>query len=91
MRKNSAWSKIMRLDRGGTYHHACNGLMEMPADIKTDAALLKKLADCVKAQVSEEQLHKQRVTFIYGRLPAGSGITVAQIEAALAKADGEAR
>lgn len=59
--------------------------MEIPTDIKTDAALLKKLASCVKAQVAEEQLHQQRVSFIYGRLPAESTITVEQIEATLAK------
>ena len=64
--------------------------MGIPTDIKTDSALLKRLATRVKTQASREQLHQQRVSFIYGRLPANMTITLEQIEAVLAKTEGEA-
>lgn len=62
----------------------------MPTQIKTDPALLKRLAAGAKRKVSKEQQHRQRVSFIHGGLPANSTITRAQIESVLAKMEGEA-
>ncbi len=61
----------------------------MPTVIKTDAALLKRLASSAKATVSKEQLRKQRVSFIYGSLSLKSPITRDRVESALARLDGE--
>lgn len=62
----------------------------MPNEIRTDARLLSRLASSAKARVTKEQLRRQRVSFVYGNLPAESPITRAQVESALAKLDGEA-
>ena len=68
----------------------CSGVMGIPTDIKTDSALLKRLATRVKTQVSREQLRQQRISYIYGQLPADGTITLEQIEAVLAKMEGKA-
>jgi len=57
----------------------------MPTNIKTDAKLLERLAASTKTNVSKSRRHKQRVSFIYGALPADSTITRDQIESVLAK------
>lgn len=59
----------------------------MPTDLKTDDKLLKRLEAATKTKVSKARLHKQRVSFIYGALPADSTITRKQIESVLAKSE----
>ena len=59
----------------------------MPTDIKTDAKLLKRLEASTKTKASKARLRKQRVSFIFGALPADSTITRDQIKSVLAKLD----
>ena len=60
----------------------------MPTEIKTDAALLNRLAASAKARVSKDRQRKQRVSFIYGGLPKDSTITRDQIESVLERMGG---
>jgi hypothetical protein len=62
----------------------------MPTDLKTDSGLLERLALAATRQISRDELHEQRVSFIYGNLPEGSTITREHIEEVLAKIEGEA-
>lgn len=62
----------------------------MPTDIKTDDALLRRLAGAGLVKLTREQLRKQRVSFIYGSLPKDTTITRQQIENVLSGVEGEA-
>lgn len=57
--------------------------------IKTDETLLRRLHDAARRVLTKNELHRQRVSFIYGNLPEQSTITRNQIEEALAKIEGE--
>lgn len=60
----------------------------MPKDLKTDQALLQRLEAAAHRHVGREELHRQRVSFIYGNLPKESTITRHQIEERLARIEG---
>jgi hypothetical protein len=60
----------------------------MPTNIKTDQGLLNRLRASGR-HVSKDQLRHQRVSFIFGALPADSNITRQQIETTLARSEGE--
>jgi hypothetical protein len=65
--------------------------MKIPAlDLKTDEALLNRLHKATVQSATKEELHKQRVSFVYGNLPDDSTITKQQVEAALARIEGSA-
>jgi len=61
----------------------------MPTDLKTEPGLLERLAVAAKQTITRAELHEQRVSFIYGSLPADSTITREHIEDVLAKIEGE--
>jgi hypothetical protein len=61
----------------------------MPTNLKTDAGLLEQLAWAAKRHITRDELHAQRVSFIYGNLPEGSTITRQHIEEVLAQIEGE--
>ena len=47
----------------------------MSLSVETDEALLRRLSEEATAQLSKEDLKKQRVSFVYGNLPNGSAIS----------------
>jgi hypothetical protein len=57
----------------------------MPTELKTDGELLKRLEASTKTKASKARLRQQRVSFIYGALPADSTITRDQIKSVLQK------
>jgi hypothetical protein len=59
--------------------------------LKTDPALLARLTKAATQPATKEELHQQRISFVLGNLPTGSQITREQVEAALARADGETK
>jgi hypothetical protein len=59
----------------------------MPNELKTDDKLLKRLEASTKTKASKARSRAQRVSFIYGALPAESTITRDQIKSVLAKMD----
>ena len=60
----------------------------MPIDLKTDAALLAKLAEAAKRPMSKEELRAQKISFVVGSLSKDSTVTRKQIEEALRNAEG---
>jgi hypothetical protein len=56
--------------------------------LKTDQKLLDRLTESTKQPVTKEELHKQRVSFVYGNLPRESTVTRKQVEEALARIEG---
>ncbi|HEY4944204.1 MAG TPA: hypothetical protein VII56_22445 [Rhizomicrobium sp.] len=56
---------------------------------KTDAALLERLNAAAKRGLTKNELHMQRVSFVYGNLPTDSTLTRQQVAAELAKGEGE--
>ncbi len=62
----------------------------MPIMQKTDEKLLGLLEKAAKQSVTRDELHRQRVSFIYGNLPSDSTITRQQVESVLARFEGEA-
>ena len=61
----------------------------MPNDPKSDSALLERLHQAAKHEMSMAELRRQRVSFVYGNLPEKSPMTKHQVGAALARLDGE--
>ncbi len=61
----------------------------MPVELKTDSALLARLQAAARHEVTKQELRRQRVSFIYGNLPNESQITKHQVEAAIARIEGE--
>lgn len=57
--------------------------------VKSDSNLLEKLYHAAHRALSKEELHQQRVSFIYGNLPKDSTITRDQVEQAIARFEGE--
>ena len=62
----------------------------MPTDLKTDAALLAKLAEAAKRPMTKDELRQQKISFILSSVPNDSAVTRAQVEKALETADGVA-
>lgn len=62
----------------------------MPHEPKTDQQLLERLHDAAKRPVSSEELRKQRVSFVYGNMPADSSMTRHQVRVALERLEGAA-
>ena len=61
------------------------------SNIKTDQLLLDRLESAAKHVLTKDELYRQRVSFVYGNLPKESTITRLQVEAALAKIEGETK
>jgi len=57
-------------------------------NLSTDKELLKKLEESARKPLSEEELRKQRVSFIMGSVGKDSGITRAMIEDILRSQEG---
>lgn len=57
--------------------------------LKTDEKLLARLTESTKHPVTKEELHRQRVSYVYGNLPKDSTITRKQVEDALARIEGD--
>lgn len=62
----------------------------MPHDLKTDQVLLGRLEQAARHQMTKEELHQQRVSFILSAMSATSTVTRNQVEEILAKGDGVA-
>ena len=56
--------------------------------LKTDQKLLDRLSASARGGVTKEELHKQRVSYVYGNLPKESTATRKQVEEALARIEG---
>lgn len=62
----------------------------MQHEPKTDQQLLERLHMAAKQPMSNEELRKQRVSFVYGNLPADSSMTRHQVMATLDRLEGVA-
>ena len=62
----------------------------MTTELKTDAELLRRLAEAARHQMTREELRLQRISFILGSMPEDSTVTRQQVEAVLEKAEGAA-
>lgn len=60
-------------------------------ELKTRTALLAALQRASTRELSERELHNQRVSFIMGSIKEKSGITRSRVEEVLAKQDGRKR
>jgi len=61
----------------------------MPENLKTETALLAQLFEAVKRPMTSEEVRRQRLSFVYGNLPADSTLTKHQVAAALDRLDGD--
>ena len=61
----------------------------MPNEPKTDPELLERLKNAVRHEMSPDEVRRQRLSFVYGNLPQDTTMTKHQVEAALARLDGE--
>jgi hypothetical protein len=59
----------------------------MAIDLKTDQALLGRLAAAAKRGVSSVERRQQRVSFVYGNLPKSSAMTKHQVAQELERID----
>lgn len=57
-------------------------------DLKTDESLLRALKRASEYTPSQEELHRQRVSFIMGTLSDRNTVTRAQVEEILAQHEG---
>ncbi len=62
----------------------------MPNEPKTDFALLERLQEAAKHEMTRDELERQRISFVYGNLPQESEMTRHQVGVALARFEGEA-
>jgi hypothetical protein len=58
--------------------------------IKTDPELIRRLEASAKRQLSKDEVRAQRVSFVYGNMPQESSMSRNQVEAIIAKIEGEA-
>lgn len=49
-------------------------------ELKTDPAIAKRLRKAAKKKLGRDELEKQRVSFVYGNMPAKSNVTRQQVE-----------
>jgi uncharacterized lipoprotein YmbA len=61
----------------------------MPNEPKTDVALLERLRNAAKHEMSRAEVERQRASFVFGNLPRDSAMTRHQVEVALARLEGE--
>ena len=65
-------------------------LRSMPKlNIKTDPALVRRLEESASRTLSRAETRAQRVSFVYGNMPHDSTFDRTQIEAIIAKIEGE--
>lgn len=57
--------------------------------VQTSADVLRALREAASYRPTSEELHKQRVSYIYGILNYNSNVTRARIEEVLAEQEGE--
>ena len=57
--------------------------------IQSNEELLRRLHEAASRVLTKEELHRQRVSFIYGNLPPDSTITREQVEKAIARIEGD--
>jgi hypothetical protein len=57
--------------------------------LQTDANLLRRLREAARQPLTKEELHRQKVSFVYGNLPSDSTITREQVEAVISGCEGE--
>ncbi len=57
-------------------------------NLKTREKLLNALKDASKREITPEQLHNQRISFIMGSLDEDSRVTRAQVQQVLARQEG---
>jgi len=62
----------------------------MPTELKTDAALLLKLAEAAKHHMSKDELRQQKISFILSSVSDDSTMTRKQVEEILDQAEGVA-
>ena len=62
----------------------------MPTDLKSDAALLAKLAEAAKRPMSKEELRAQKISFILSSMSKDSTVTRKQVEETLERSEGAA-
>lgn len=60
-------------------------------NLKTKESTLRALQKASSRQPSEDELRKQRVSFIMGTLKSASAVTRAKVEEVLAKQEGRGR
>lgn len=53
--------------------------------IKTDEKLLKRLEEAAKRKLTEREIEKQRISFIYSGMPKENGMSKIEIARALKK------
>lgn len=70
--------------------NALRGFHVMPNEPKTDLALLERLRIAASREMTPEEVRRQRVSFVYGNLPDSSSMTRHEVEAALARLEGDA-
>lgn len=61
----------------------------MPEDIKTDTQLIQRLEQAAKREMSAAEVRLQRVSFVFGNMPVNATMTRHQVEAVLARLEGE--
>lgn len=61
----------------------------MPTEIKTDQTLLDRLKAAAMHEMTNEEIRRQRLSFVFGNMPSESAMTKHQVEAALARIEGE--
>ena len=52
----------------------------MFTNLKTDPEISDRLKKAATKKLSNEELQKQRVSFVFGNMPASSGVTREQVE-----------
>jgi hypothetical protein len=57
-------------------------------DIKTDPALLDYLYNAVSTELSQSEIHSQKVSFVMGFVKEESGVTRDQVENVLRRNEG---
>jgi hypothetical protein len=62
----------------------------MPTDLKTDAALLAKLAEAAKRHMTKDELRLQKISFILSSVSDDSTMTRKQVAEILDEAEGVA-
>lgn len=62
----------------------------MSKDLKTDHKFLERLKSAAAKPVSIAEIRKQRVSFVYGNLPADSSMTRQQVRVTLERLEGVA-
>lgn len=61
----------------------------MTLSVETKKELLERLKKAAKRQMTAEEIHAQRLSFILGNMPQESGVTKADIEKILGELEGK--